>query len=93
MKKDRIIGIVLGLLGPFVILFGIQLFKFPSMNFGLFLQSGWLSGSIAPFLQLATLFNLAPFFLFINSKRPVIAQGILLSTILWGLLIVYFTLR
>jgi hypothetical protein len=93
MLKDRLIGIAIGLFGPFVILFGIQLFKFPYMNFGLFLQSGWISGSIAPFLQLAALFNLAPFFLFINSKRPAIAQGILLSTILWGLVIVYFTLR
>ena len=92
-KTDRLIGIIIGLSGPFIILFGVQVYQFPDLNFVTFLKAGVDTGTIAPFVKIAALFNLAPFFIFINSKRPLIAQGILLATILWGLVIVYFTLR
>lgn len=88
----RLIGFLIGVLGPLTILFGIQVFKFPHMSFLTFLKTGFLTGTISPWLKLAALFNLAPFFLFINVNRLRTCQGIVFATILCGLFIVYFTL-
>jgi hypothetical protein len=83
---------LVGILGPLVILYGVNVYNFEHLNYLLFLKTGFLTGSLNPFLKIAALFNLAPFFLFLNMNRIRTAQGIVFSTILVGLFIVYFTL-
>jgi len=92
-KYDNIaVGTVVGLLSPLIILYGVNVFNFDHLSYLLFLETGFSTGSINPFLKIAALFNLAPFFLFINMNRIRTAQGIVFATILVGLIIVYFTL-
>ncbi|MDC0104604.1 MAG: hypothetical protein ACJAR8_001352 [Bacteroidia bacterium] len=87
-----LIGLLIGILGPLTILFGVQVFEFPHMSFWTFIRVGFATGTLSPWLKLATLFNLAPFFIFVNSNRLQTGRGIVFATILSGLVIVYFTL-
>ncbi len=86
------IGLIIGILGPLIILFGFKVYSFEHMSFWVFLKTGFTTGTISPWLKMATIFNLAPFFYFINDNRMRTAQGIVFSTIICGLFIVYFTL-
>lgn len=85
-------GFLVGLIGPLIILFGINVYQFPDIGFITFLKTGFVTATLAPWLKLAALFNLAPFFLFINTNRLKTAQGIIFSTFIYGFVIVYFTL-
>ncbi len=89
---NRLLGLLIGLLGPLIILFGINIYEFSNLSFWLFLKTGFSTGTIAPWIKIAALFNLAPFFLFVNSNRLRTGQGIVFATILLGVIIVYFTL-
>ncbi|MDA8930524.1 hypothetical protein N9J07_03975 [Bacteroidia bacterium] len=92
-KWDTIpVGLIIGTICPLIILFGMQVYHFPKMSFSLFLRTGFETGSLNPYLKLATMFNLAPFFMLININRYRTCQGIVFATILSGLFIVYFTL-
>lgn len=92
-QKQLILGIVIGFLAPQLILFGVKVYEFPDMSFILFLRTGFSTGVISPWLKIATLFNLAPFFLLLNANRMRSAQGVLLATIVYGLIIAYLTFR
>lgn len=87
-----LIGLLIGILGPLTILFGVQVFEFAHLSFWTFLKTGFATGTLSPWLKLATLFNLAPFFVFVNSNKLQTGRGIVFATILSGLVIVYFTL-
>jgi|TARA_B110000967_G_scaffold33418_1_gene32066 hypothetical protein len=92
-KWDTIVtGLLVGIISPLIILYGVNVFNFDHLSYALFLETGFTTGSLNPFLKIAALFNLAPFFLFINMNRIRTAQGIVFATILVGLVIVYFTL-
>lgn len=92
MKDTKIIGFLIGVLAPLIILFGFNVYHFEHMSFWTFLRTGFTTGTLSPWLKLATLFNLAPFFYFINTNRMRTAQGIVIATILSGAFVVYFTL-
>lgn len=92
-KWDTIVtGFLIGVVSPIIILYGVNIFSFPNLSFGLFMQTGFETGSLNPFIKIAALFNLVPFFLFINMNRYRTCQGIVFATIFVGLFIVYFTL-
>ena len=89
----RWIGFIIGVLCPILILYGVKSFDSPHTPFLSFLKTGFEFGSLSPILKLAALFNLAPFFYFINDNKMRVCQGIVFATILCGLFIIYFTLR
>ncbi len=88
-----ILGIIIGFLGPLTILFGINVYEFEHLSFGTFLRTGFTTGIISPWLKIAALINLAPFFLFINANKLKSARGIVFSTIIIGLIIGYLTFK
>lgn len=77
---NRWLGLGLGILGPLLILFGIQVFSYPEMTFPDFFMHSLEAKTMASWLKPAVLFNLAPFMLFINIHRMRIAQGIVFAT-------------
>jgi len=90
--NNRYLGFLIGILAPTVILFGVNVFNFPSVPFTSFIKTGFETASISPYMKIGALFNLAPFFLFVNMNRLRTCQGIVFATIFIGLFIVYFTL-
>ena len=89
--NHRLLGLGIGLIGPVLILFGINVYSFPNLSFGAFLQNAYEIQMMSTWLKPAVLFNLAPFMLFINLERYRTAQGIVFGTIVYGLFIAYFT--
>jgi hypothetical protein len=87
------LGILIGLLGPLIILFGVNIYQYEHLSYLTYLKTGFDSGVISPYLKIAALFNLAPFFLFINSNRLKTARGIVFSTIIFGIIIAYLTFK
>lgn len=87
-----IIGFVIGIMLPILVLCGVQLYHFPHLSFVLFIKTGFHTGSLSPWIKIATLFNLIPFFGFVNRNKLKMGRGIVLSTFIYGLVIVYFTL-
>ncbi|MDC0580137.1 hypothetical protein OAP11_05195 [Bacteroidia bacterium] len=90
--KPLIGGLLIGLAIPVAILWGVKQYHFSHMTFSLFIQTGFATGTLSPWLKIATLFNLIPFFGFINKNQLKVGQGIILATLIYGLFIVYFTL-
>jgi hypothetical protein len=90
--NNRILGFVIGVLAPLIILYGVNIYNFPHLTFSTFLITGFKTALLSPYLKIGALFNLAPFFLFINMNRLKTCQGIVFATIFIGLFIVYFTL-
>ena len=93
MKKDRWnnipLGLVLGLITPMIFLVGINVFNFPQMSLGLFLSTAWKFHTLGTWLLPALLFNLPVFYLFVNFNRLYSARGVVASTILYGLFIIF----
>ncbi len=90
--NHRGLGFAIGFIAPLIILLGFNVYKFPDLSFYWFIKSGAARGTISPFLQLATLFNLAPFYLFVNKNMLRACQGIIFATIIYGSIIIYFVL-
>ena len=87
----RIIGLSLGMLGPVLILYGVNVFKFPYLSFIEFIANTYEIKMLATWLKPAVLFNLAIFMLFINLHKNKSAQGVVFATIIYGVLIAYLT--
>jgi len=90
--NTRILGFIIGLVTPLVILYGVNIYNFPNLTFSTFLKTGFQTALLSPYLKIGALFNLAPFFLFININKLKTCQGIVFATIFIGCFIVYFTL-
>ena len=87
--NNMALGAVLGLLTPALILVGINVYNFPELELGQFLRATWRLHTLGTWLLPSLLFNLPVFFLFINTNRLYAARGVILSTILYGLFIVF----
>ena len=90
--NTRILGFIIGIVTPLVILYGVNIYNFPNLTFSTFLNTGFQTALLSPYLKIGALFNLAPFFLFINMDKLKTSQGIVFATIYIGCFIVYFTL-
>jgi hypothetical protein len=87
----RVVGAVLGLLGPPVVMFTYYHFYYGSLEFSVFIDRLLYSTLFAPVLSLCVLINLLLFFGFIWMNKDEGARGVLLSTILYA--IVVFTMK
>lgn len=88
------IGLVIGIIGP---LFGFALYGLyytisHDISFTYFVNNVFLSShdTIAPILSLSILFNIIPFYFFINRNFYKAGRGILLSFFIYAIAIVYF---
>ncbi len=81
-------GIVLGLIGPIIVLFGIHLFQFSQYSFYDFLENAYQIHVLSIFLSLAAILNLGTFMLLLHFNKDYIARGVIISTFLIGAAIV-----
>lgn len=82
------LGILLGLLGPFLALMGFYVVKFSSIPFVEFLKTAFDKGMLSPLLSLCAIVNLGLFYLLLQTNRLYAARGVILSTIVIGFVIV-----
>lgn len=89
-KNDKLVfGLILGLIGPLLILLLINLSKYPDISFGIFLKTAWIHKQLASWLKISAIFNLATFFLSLNNNFIRVAQGVIAATFVYAGLIVY----
>jgi len=89
--NNRILGAVLGLIGPLLILLGLNVFRFEEFSFLKFISNLYELKMLSTWLKPAVLINLAIFFLALNFNKLKTAQGVIFATLVYGFLIVYLT--
>jgi hypothetical protein len=89
MKKDIIIGFVVGVLANSV---GVVLYAllFSKFNIKTTFQIAYEEGHLGSFIALGALLNLAAFFIFLKLNQDYRARGVLIATLLAAILIVVF---
>jgi hypothetical protein len=93
MKKSLdhiVIGIVVGIIFPFIALFGYYVFTYRSQtSFSGFI--GYFSSlrMIVPVISLACIANLLLFFLFLWTDRSNSARGVIMATFAYALWVIY----
>ncbi len=90
IKDHILIGILLGLIGPLAGAYAFYLFEFSETNFIEFMDMAVSKKLLSPLLSLCAVINLGVFYLFLNAEKYYIARGIILSTLIYGLVIVLF---
>lgn len=91
--KHLLLGFIIGVLIPFVSLFIYWLFTWRNLNFiPDFFIAMHKNKKVAAHLALACIVNLPVFYLFLNKEKFKIAQGIILSTIIYAMYIFYYKL-
>ena len=95
IKKDSIVlGIAVGLIVPIIAFWLYYLYNFRIYSPAFFIQYVYKTGLIAPILTICLVIN---FWLFLLSIKKFdldnLAKGILISTMLYALFILYFKLR
>lgn len=88
-KRDNLkLGLILGLIGPFLGLVVVYFIKFPSYNFVDFLDYFIHDNKmITSFGSLSLLANVILFTLYVNTHRDKTAKGIFLITLIYGITI------
>lgn len=85
-----LLGTLLGIITPFVCLFGYWLVSYSFMPFFPVFPRYLMTGKVlAPVLSLCVIPNLGLFFLFINTERYKTGRGFVFATILYGFIIMY----
>ncbi len=90
-KKDNfLMGLVMGLVAPFLGIMAFKLSKFSMFSFKetyqfMVLEPGYKTLTVA--LSLSLLLNALLFTIYINSRKDQTAKGIFVTTLVWGLLV------
>jgi hypothetical protein len=90
LRDHTLIGILAGLTGPIL---GILIFYFANFSTSPFLQFFQMAARqnlLSPLLSLCAVINLGIFFLFIKANTLNCARGVILSTFIYGVMIVIF---
>ena len=88
IKDHLLTGILLGLAGPLILAFLFYISKFGNASLSTFLEAAAKEKLLSPLLSLCALVNLGSFYLFLNAEKYYIARGIILSTFIYGFVIV-----
>jgi hypothetical protein len=90
MKRDNaVLGLIIGLLMPLPGMVVVYLFLFQQFTFEAFLGRVFDSGSVAAkVIALSVTANILPFILFTNRRRDRTGRGIMIATMLYGVLFV-----
>jgi hypothetical protein len=94
-KWDKMwVGVLVGLAGGFVgfIIYGLYYSFSHHIDIMDFVNRVFLGHKIlrAPILSLSILFNIIPFYLFLNKKHYKGARGVMLSIFIYAIAIVYY---
>lgn len=89
MKINLLKGLMLGIVSP-IILFVITVVFFLRYNISDFVNHKINEQNIPAIISLCLLANLAVFFIKLQKNKDQQARGVLLSTFLFGILIIYF---
>lgn len=81
VKKEVLIGIIVGLIANAIGLFFATLFLGDNANFLEVLKSASAEGFLGKLISLGAILNLMAFFFFIRKKQDYRARGVLLTTI------------
>jgi hypothetical protein len=86
-KKDNLkLGLVLGLIGPVLGLVVIYFIKFPSVDFGDFIDEFFNNNKLITSIgSLSLLANVILFTIYVNTHRDHTAKGIFLITLVYGI--------
>lgn len=90
-KKDNfLMGLVMGLVAPFLGIMAFKLSKFSMFSFKetyqfMVLEPGYKTLTVA--LSLSLLLNALLLTIYINSRKDQTAKGIFVTTLVWGLLV------
>lgn len=89
LKRDNLqLGLVLGLIGPFIGLLIVYLASYSSVSLQVFLEDLFSNKRLlTPTASLSLLANVALFTIFINTRRDKTAKGIFLVTVVFGIAI------
>jgi hypothetical protein len=90
-RKDLILGIVGGISLPFVIALIIFKASRPELTVDDFFTLLGDSDVMSPFIRMALLGNGILFWLFLRRNREMVCRGILLSTLVYGIYVIYMT--
>jgi hypothetical protein len=88
LKDNLIIGILIGLLSPSIGILLFYYFNFQTTELRDFLDLSVKEKILSPLLSLCCVINLGVFYLFIQFDKYLSARGIILSTFLYGFVIV-----
>lgn len=87
------IGLVIGLIGPFIgfLLYGLYYMLSHDISFSYFVNAVFLGNrdAMSSIISLSLLFNILPFYFFINRNLYKSGRGILLSFFIYAIVIVY----
>lgn len=89
MIKQILVGMIIGLIIPFIGIFLVIAFLKPEYTFEQVSTHFWFNKSFSPTIQLALILNLGTFFILDRMKKEVMARGIIAATLVWGLYLVY----
>ena len=82
MKKDVIIGFVIGIIATaFGLILAIQIFG-KSSDWGEVIQQAITEGFLTKLMSIGALLNLGAFFLFLKKNQDQRAKGVLIATLL-----------
>jgi len=91
-KLDNVLlGTILGIIAPFIALYGIFVFGFPHETFKSFFDIIWYQELFTRIVSISVIANLALFFIFIWTNKLRSAKGVLGATI--GYAIVIFAIK
>ncbi|HLV39672.1 hypothetical protein [Xanthomarina sp.] len=82
MKKELLIGIVVGLVANIIGLYFATLYFGNGNDFGSVIRSALAEGILGKLISLGAILNLLVFFVFIKKKQDYRARGVLLITII-----------
>ena len=89
MKSNLLKGLILGVVSP-IIFFIITIVFFLEYNITDFINHKINKQNFPAIISLCLLANLAVFFIKLQKNKDQQARGVLLSTFLFGILIIYF---
>lgn len=90
LRDHTLTGILAGLTGPVIGILVFYFVNFRSSPILQFFEMAARQNLLSPLLSLCAVINLGIFFLFIKADRLNSARGVILSTFVYGVLIVVF---
>jgi hypothetical protein len=88
IKDMTLMGFLIGLLGPSIGILIFYYFNFNTSGMGDFIDLSVKEKLLSPLLSLCCVINLGIFYLFIQFDKFLSARGVILSTFIYGFLIV-----
>lgn len=83
------IGLILGLIGPFIAFVIYYFINYSYMTVSSFINYLKLGDTYTPIISLCVLVNLAIFYLFIWKEKYRGTRGVLASTFIWAIFVMY----